>query len=212
MTKVVGKRKKFEYCKTSAVLWCLTGLVIFFYYQGELSVTHPFILPNTLWKTVFAGTLILLFIIYMIYVMYTIVQSEKIRNDIATSLEHSGDSLNDLMPESRSELFMFTFIVSVTAGVCEELIFRWYLYNFIELKTEWIIAVIVSSFVFGLWHLYLGWRHVIKTTLVGIFLCGVYLYFESIVIAIITHILMDVYSGTIAYHSKKAASDPISGK
>ena len=70
----------------------------------------------------------------------------------------------------------------------------------------------IASFVFGLWRLYLGWRHVIKTTLVGIFLCGVYLYFESIVIAIITHILMDVYSGTIAYHSKKAASDPISGK
>ncbi|MBD58160.1 MULTISPECIES: CPBP family intramembrane glutamic endopeptidase [Pseudoalteromonas] len=203
LEKYKSNNKKFEYCKTSAVLWCLTGLVIFFYYQGELSVTHPFILPNTLWKTVFAGTLILLFIIYMIYVMYTIVQSEKIRNDIATSLEHSGDSLNDLMPESRSELFMFTFIVSVTAGVCEELIFRWYLLSVIELHSNWVIAVIGSSMVFGLWHFYLGWKHVIKTALIGLVLCGLYLYFESIFFVILIHILMDVYSGLVAYFARR---------
>ena len=203
LEKYKSNNKKFEYCKTSAVLWCLTGLIVFIYFQGELSVTHPFILPNTLWKTAFAGTLILLFIIYMIYVMHTIVQSEKIRNEIVSSLEHSGDSLNDLMPESRSELFMFTFVVSVTAGICEELIFRWYLLNVIELHSNWVIAAIGSSIVFGLWHFYLGWKHVIKTALIGLVLCGLYLYFESILLVILIHILMDVYSGLVAYLARK---------
>ena len=63
----------------------------------------------------------------------------------------------------------------------------------------------LCSFIFGLWHLYLGWKHVIKTALVGAFLCGIYLFFESIVIVIIAHILMDVYSGTIAFYAKKAS-------
>lgn len=203
LEKYKSNNKNFEYCKTSAVLWCLTGLLIFLYYQGELSVTPPIILPGTIWKTVFAGTLILLFIIYMIYVMHTIMQSEKVRNEIATSLQHISDSLNGLMPKSRSELFMFTFVVSVTAGVCEELIFRWYLLSVIELHSNWVIAAIGSSIVFGLWHVYLGWKHVIKTALIGIVFCGLYLYFESIILVILIHILMDVYSGLVGYLARK---------
>lgn len=203
LEKYKSNNKNFEYCKTSAVLWCLTGLLIFLYYQGELSVTPPIILPSTIWKTVIAGTLIFLFIFYMIYVMHAIMQSEKVRNEIATSLQHSNDNLNDLMPKSRSELFMFTFVVSVTAGVCEELIFRWYLLSVIELHSNWIIAAIGSSLVFGLWHVYLGWQHVIKTALIGLVFCGLYLYFESIILVILIHILMDVYSGLVAYLARK---------
>jgi membrane protease YdiL (CAAX protease family) len=206
------KNKSAEYIKTALILWAVTCFLLFCFYQGALSVKPPFILPAARWKIYFAIFFFIVFIAYMQYVVFSLYKNNEVKTYILENIKKEDDSLADILPSSRNEFLLFTMLVSVSAGICEELIFRWYLYNFIELKTEWIIAVIASSFVFGLWHLYLGWRHVIKTTLVGIFLCGVYLYFESILIAIITHILMDVYSGTIAYHSKKAASDPISGK
>ncbi len=146
----------------------------------------------------------------MAYVTKTLRQSEKARLEIAELLKQSSDSLNELTPKSRSELFMFTFVVSVTAGICEELIFRWYLLSVIESHSNLVIAAIGSSIVFGLWHVYLGWKHVIKTAFIGLVLCGLYLYFESIMLVILIHILMDVYSGLVAYLARKEPREAIS--
>ena len=118
------------------------------------------------------------------------------------SLENQNESIKEMLPESRKEFILFTLLLSVTAGICEELIFRWYLYSFVELQVNWIVGILVSSCVFGFWHLYLGWKHVIKTAFIGIFLCSIYLYFESIFVVIITHILIDVYSGMISYYAR----------
>ena len=206
------KNKSAEYIKIALMLWAVTSFLIFCFYQGALSVKPPLFLPIVDWKIYLAIFFFIAFIIYMQYVVFSIYKNNKVKTYILENIKKEDDSLADILPSSRNEFLLFTMLVSVSAGICEELIFRWYLYNFIELKTDWIIAVIASSFIFGLWHLYLGWRHVIKTTLVGIFLCGIYLYFESIVIAIIAHILIDIYSGTIAYHSNQASSNSISGK
>ena len=127
--------------------------------------------------------------------------SKEVRAHILVRLKED-DSVNEMLPDSRNEFLLF-ILLSVSAGICEELIYRWYLYNFIELQTNWMIAVIVSSFIFGIAHIYLGWRHVFKTSLIGVLLCGTYLFFESITVAIIIHILINVYSGTISYYAKK---------
>ena len=134
--------------------------------------------------------------------IFSIKKNENIRLSVLNTLE-KDNSLIDILPQSYKEYLLFTLLVSVSAGICEELIFRWFLYSYIEIQSDWVIAVICSSFIFGLWHLYLGWKHVIKTALIGVLLCGIYLYFESIVVAIIAHIFMDVYSGTIAYYARK---------
>jgi hypothetical protein len=72
-----------------------------------------------------------------------------------------------LLPQSVSELAVFV-VLSVTAGFCEEFIFRGYLQRqFLALtQTAW-IAVVLQAIVFGAAHLYQGWRAVIAITVYG---------------------------------------------
>jgi hypothetical protein len=202
LEKYKFKTKSSEYIKTSLMLWAVTGFLLFCFFQGALTVKPPPILPPPDWKTYLSVSIFVACFAYTKYVIFSIKKNENIRLSVLNTLE-KDNSLIDILPQSYKEYLLFTLLVSVSAGICEELIFRWFLYSYIEIQSDWVIAVIFSSFVFGLWHLYLGWKHVIKTTLVGVLLCGIYLYFESIVVAIIAHIFMDVYSGTVSYYTRK---------
>jgi membrane protease YdiL (CAAX protease family) len=202
LEKYKFKTKSSEYIKTSLMLWALTGFLLFCFFHGALSVKPPLILPVTDWRIYLSISIFVACFAYIKYVIFSIKKNENIRVGVLNTLK-KNNSLIDILPQSHKEYLLFTMLVSVSAGICEELIFRWFLFSYIELQSDWVIAVICSSFIFGLWHLYLGWEHVIKTALLGVLLCGVYLYFESIVVAIIAHIFMDVYSGTIAYYARK---------
>ncbi|WP_078084072.1 CPBP family intramembrane glutamic endopeptidase [Microbulbifer mangrovi] len=200
-----SKSKSVEYIKISVVLWSITIFLIYSFYEGALSVNNPNFLPKSIWKIYASLLLFTTLILYLIYVVATIYNSEKVRQQVMGQFQSAGDSVLGLLPETRKEFLLFTLLLSVTAGICEELIFRWYLYSFLEGQVHWLIAVFMSSLLFGLWHLYLGWGYVVKTSVMGAILCGVYLYFESILIAIIAHILMDVYSGAIAYYARNGS-------
>jgi membrane protease YdiL (CAAX protease family) len=113
-----------------------------------------------------------------------------------------------LLPHSPAELSRFR-LVAITAGICEELMFRgfliWYFAHFMGL----IQAALLSSLFFGIGHIYQGPRYVIVTGLVGVFMGGVYLLSGSLVLPIAIHALMDLYSGWVGY--KLFAGDPESG-
>ncbi|WP_444928842.1 CPBP family intramembrane glutamic endopeptidase [Microbulbifer sp. SSSA002] len=204
LEKYKSQSKSVEYVKISIALWAITGFLIFSFFEGKLSVNAPHIFPASTWKIYLAISIFITFLIYLAYVVSSINSSENIRLQIANGLKDGGDSLLDILPESRKEFLLFSLLVSVSAGVCEELIFRWYLYSFLDLQTHWVLAIFGSSLLFGLWHVYLGWRHVIKTVFLGALFCGIYLFFESIAVAIIAHILSDVYSGAIAFFARNA--------
>ncbi|NQZ85403.1 MAG: CPBP family intramembrane metalloprotease [Nanoarchaeales archaeon] len=107
------------------------------------------------------------------------------------------------MPKTKREVLVFTLVVSVIAGICEELIFRAYLLNFVEGYFSMFVAVILSSVVFGLWHMYLGVGYVVRTTLMGIMFSIIYLLSGNIIIPMIVHIFIDVYSGLMFYFGNK---------
>jgi len=199
LEKYKFREKSAEYIKTAVMLWLVAGFLAYCFFTGALSIAPPQFLPSAHWKGYLAIFIFATFVAYIKFVVSSIKRDDKVRLQIRKTFEEGGESLAGMLPESRKEVLLFTLLVSVSAGVCEELVFRWYLYSFIEQQASWIAAVFISSFVFGLWHLYLGWKYVIRTAFVGAVLCIVYLYFESILVAMIAHILMDVYSGTIAY-------------
>ena len=204
LEKYKCRNKCTEYVKTSFMLWAVTGFLFFCFLNGVLKIEPPQYLPSTTWKGYLALFMFAVFIAYMKYVLYSINKDKSVRLQVLQAFEDGGDSFVEILPSSRKEFLFFTLLVSLSAGVCEELIFRWYLFSFIEQHTGGLVAVIGSSIIFGFWHIYLGWKHVIKTAVVGVLLCGIYLYFESIVVAILAHIFMDVYSGSVAFIARKA--------
>ncbi len=103
-----------------------------------------------------------------------------------------------LMPHSHAEWPGFASL-AVTAGVCEELLFRgfvtWMLWH--VLPVFWVCAL-GQAVLFGLAHAYQGPRGVLLTGAVGLFMAGVVWITGSLWAAMLLHALMDLHSGDLA--------------
>jgi len=111
-----------------------------------------------------------------------------------------------LMPSTRAQWPGFVALC-VTAGVCEELLFRGFV--------TWLLAHLVGSFalvalaqaaLFGLAHGYQGWRGVLLTGMVGAFMAALVWVSGSLWGAMLVHALMDLHAGQLAL---RAAELPV---
>ena len=126
-----------------------------------------------------------------------------------TTLRNSAESrakmakdyepLRYIMPQTKQELAWFNLGVSPTAGFCEELIFRGYLIWLLTPYVGLIGAILLSSALFGLNHIYQGWGGVLKTGIMGLIFALVFWATGSLVAAIILHVLVDVFAGFQSY-------------
>ncbi len=86
--------------------------------------------------------------------------------------------------------------LSLTAGVCEEVIYRGFLMWYAMTWLPGAAAVLVSAVVFGLAHLYLGWgMGVLRGTIMGVILGAAYLLTGTLWVPIALHAAVDVTSG-----------------
>lgn len=147
------------------------------------------------WQSLLSLGLVVLVILYFIYSSYSLLTDEKAQNSLVDQMS----SLTWFTPKTKKQFWVFTLGLSISAGICEELIFRGYL---LHILTEYVglsFAVIISSVLFGLCHLYQGWKHVLRTFVIGMVFCGVYLFSETLIIPILLHIALDVYGGITSY-------------
>jgi len=106
-----------------------------------------------------------------------------------------GDLAN-LAPQTPREDHLFD-MVSITAGVCEEILYRGLLLaTLVSLVGTW-PAVAISSLIFGLGHAYQGISGIAKTGMVGLVLALLTVFSGSLFIAIVLHAVVDVTSGRI---------------
>lgn len=108
------------------------------------------------------------------------------------------ESTAPLLPHSRTENLLFK-VVSVTAGVCEEVLFRGFLLWYFAVWTGTAVALILSSLVFGLGHIYLGTKNVPKTAGAGLVMAWLALASRSLWPAILIHAAMDWNSGELGF-------------
>jgi membrane protease YdiL (CAAX protease family) len=109
------------------------------------------------------------------------------------------DYIKWFMPATAKESRYFILGISVTAGICEELLYRGYLIQLFAGHMPTYAAVIVSSIAFGLGHIYQGPIHILRTGLMGAVLALIYIATDSIILPIILHALLDMYGGALAY-------------
>jgi membrane protease YdiL (CAAX protease family) len=115
---------------------------------------------------------------------------EKVRQRLAFA--------EPLMPHTVAENKLFG-LVSLTAGFCEEVLFRGFVFWYFAIWSGPLWAAVFSSIVFGFGHIYLGWQHMIRTGLFGLVLAFLVLALHTLWPLIIIHAAVDLTSGNLAF-------------
>lgn len=102
-----------------------------------------------------------------------------------------------LMPRGSAEFRLFAAL-AITAGVCEELLFRGYLLWYAAQLMPLPFAALLQALAFGLGHAYQGARGIVMTGVAGLFFTGVRLIAGSVWPAMLIHALMDLHAGDLA--------------
>ncbi|HEY0703239.1 MAG TPA: type II CAAX endopeptidase family protein [Candidatus Acidoferrales bacterium] len=91
-------------------------------------------------------------------------------------------------------------LLSISAGVCEELVFRGYLQNQFRAATRSMAAaVILQGLIFGLAHTYQGWKQVIVIAALGILYGVLAAWRRNLRANMIAHAWSDIYEGWASF-------------
>jgi len=105
--------------------------------------------------------------------------------------------MSALTPQGLSGAVLW-IVLSVSAGICEELVFRGYLQRqFAALTNNWAGGIVFSALIFSVGHLYEG---ALRASVIGIFgiMLGTLAYVRrSLAPGVIAHILQDLIAGLL---------------
>lgn len=100
-----------------------------------------------------------------------------------------------LIPRTPAEMVVWV-VLSITAGFCEETIFRGYFQRqFLALTGSVEASVILQACVFGAAHLYQGWKGALTITIYGVLFGALAAWTKSLRPGMIQHAGQDTFSG-----------------
>ncbi|MES2391677.1 MAG: CPBP family intramembrane glutamic endopeptidase [Acidobacteriota bacterium] len=198
--------------------WLLMGAVVAGVYQRRMFFVSTLERKASSWPIEFAkgvgiyfgfGLLVLFLAGFALMIVAVATAHGR---DIATSMKDlmnwvrphfSSNAQKALGPRNVRELCLWLG-VSVTAGICEEHVFRGYLLQQAVALTRrlplrlWMaqaIAVVATSLLFGSLHLYQGVGGAMVVTLLGCFYAACVLYFGNLRAVMVAHALQDFIAG-----------------
>jgi len=124
------------------------------------------------------------------------------RARVRKALEHG----EPLLPHTERERRMF-WIVSATAGFCEEVFYRGFLTWYLSVWMGPVAAVLLASLIFGVGHVYLGIAQVPKTGFIGLIFAIVVSLTGSLWPAMLLHAAVDWNSGELGFKLLSLASN-----
>ena len=111
-----------------------------------------------------------------------------------------NQALYNLLPQSSIEVAVY-LILTLTAGFCEETIFRGYLQRqFTALARAGAGGIVLQGIVFGMVHGYQGWRFVVLISFFGMLFGLLARWRRSLRPGMIAHFLQDGIGGLLARH------------
>ena len=110
----------------------------------------------------------------------------------------SAKDISSLLPRDPLEIAVWVAL-SLSAGFCEEAVFRGYLQKQIQALTgSALVAVLAQAVIFGVSHGYQGLRNVIAITAFGALFGALAVWRRSLRPGMILHAWTDVFSGILA--------------
>lgn len=108
--------------------------------------------------------------------------------------------IRNLIPRTGLEIVFYLF-TALTAGICEELIFRGYLLRQFSAWTQSTgAAVVLQGVVFGTVHGYQGWKYMLVIAVFGSLFGLLAVWRQSLRAGMIAHFVQDGVGGLVARH------------
>ncbi len=120
--------------------------------------------------------------------------TNELRSEVRDQLHH----LRPLLPHTRRELTRFSAL-SITAGICEEILYRGFLIWYLSLLIPQVAAWIIAALLFGMAHAYQGTRGVGQTAAIGLGMVLLYVLSGSLWVPMLVHAFVDLNVGFLAY-------------
>ena len=172
--------------------WMLVGLTaLFFFDHGRSLADLGQTVGPSLLRTVSMSVAVL-----AVFGLLSVFTTRELRRatplDFPARLRRTGK----ILPQSSRERIAFV-AVAITAGVCEEILYRGYVPWFVATWTGAgpIAGYVVAAIVFGLGHAYQGRDGMIVTGVLGLFFGGLAFLAQSLVPGQLLHVALDLVNG-----------------
>lgn len=169
--------------------WILTGLtVVIMYHHGANLSDIGQQLGRAPWTV---GVTLIVVLSLFLLTRRNRTQLSKTNPD---RLKRLLQNVGYILPTSPAERPVFV-VLAVTAGICEEILFRGWLVSFLTGFGHLWLAVILSSILFGAAHLYQGVKAVPSTALLGLVFALLFVATGSLLPGQALHTFIDVNNG-----------------
>jgi len=191
------------YVRTLIEQWALVlaAVALFVVYRRTFSVL--WLAPPVGWRAWVGFALPLGYIVLVVLQGRAIVASSSTLSRLRSKLQ----PLHALIPHTRDEYRLFVPL-AVTAGICEEFLFRGYLVWVLAFWIGVLPGAIVSMVVFGLAHGYQGGKFGFRAFGVGVVLGVMALVTRSLLPGMLLHAAIDLGSGWITYAAVSRGEAP----
>jgi len=189
--------KLIAYGITIAVLWTLAAAAIWACGWAPLlhSPAAPAAwLPGAKITAPVIGALTGVYLLVALLPLFQSLRGPRWRGAYAAGIRRGFSTLPGFLPNTGAERAAF-ILVSLSAGVCEEILFRGFLIRLFHhgaLALPLAGALAVSSLIFGLVHLYQGFKGVLSTAIAGLALGLLFLLSGNLIPAMVLHALLDL--------------------
>jgi membrane protease YdiL (CAAX protease family) len=181
------------YCMTLLSLWTI-AIVCWIWRDGKIlpawrGIVGPGWLFSSPWRIWTLNVVLIgFFVLALAPGLHCLFKPKRI-----AAYTRAYEGLAFFLPHTQRERLLFV-LLSVSAGVCEEWIFRGFVLQTLHGTTRlpWIAALLVSSILFGWNHLYQGSRGLVMTTVTGLALGLATISSGGLVLPIVLHALLDL--------------------
>jgi membrane protease YdiL (CAAX protease family) len=144
---------------------------------------------------------------FLVQQAYSVARSPDAQAKVREQLE-AQPALRTVLPSTPREARLFV-PVAVTAGVCEEVLYRGFLLWYLRALMPAATAIAAAIAAFGVVHAYQGVRGVFSTGMAGAVFMAAYLLTGSLLAPIVLHAIVDLVNGLMLHRMLRpsAAAD-----
>jgi len=173
------------YISNMVALWVLALIVLMMWQYRDRSLGLLGFAPLT-GKPAFVSLGVVILVIALVILSYRVLLQKDNR--------YQWIFVPELLPRNQPELNLF-LLLSITAGITEEILYRGYLVWYLNQVFSLPMAVLVASVLFTFAHAYQGKKAMLVIFPVGLMFGILYAYSGSLLAPILLHTAINSYAG-----------------